>query len=914
MTTGNEMHGNSEGDEGREGRAIRKTTGKATGRMIGKTKGKSTRKTTGKAGAKTTGKARKTMGKAIGSTLIGWRPVGVRRLAAILPLTVMTVICSGTNRGAAQFLFYPPVVIDPDPAAQSAPSVAVDSQGNPCLVYDFVGEIGSAAGNVAAMRESSPLEGEEGALLRGSSLIPDRVRSRDRYSVGIRFTRSTDGGLTFPVSTWVDSSNTVCAPRMAIDDEDNVHIVYAFDRDGDRVRYVRSTDGGISFLPGVFIPPRDAVQRSPDIALDPSGNPFVVWHDGADIYVSRSTDRGENFLMPVGIGDPVLIDCMPSIASDTEGNPHVAWTQQHMTPVTRFCLVYARSTDGGQTFLDPCEIDPGPGDRSSPRVAIDRTGNPVIVWTDARTRSPYLAGSTDCGATFPPGRCVGTDRVWGTGGSIAFDAANHPVVAWREERGPFSNICVTRSTDAGVTFLPGVLVDSIDALQVNTSLTLGTDCGPMVVWEDARPVAPFDTDIYFAGGYPIEYALGTLAGRVRDERTGGGIAALLVARRDGWCAPPDSIRSDSTSGEFTLDLMPGTYDIEVQPGAPYPGTAYNGVVIAPDSITQLEVLVSPADVVLIDDDGGEGYEILYIEPLDQLGIRHCIWCVATDGTFPISCSTLLPVPTIIWFTGDQENETLTEADQESLRTFLGGEGRLLLSGQFIAEDIGDTPFYHDWLCAGFDTVSSERGMYGEPGDTIGDGLTVAIAGANGADNQVSPDEIHPENGARVVFRYPSGAPSALRTDHDGGRVVYCAFGVEAVSKNGPAQATRGEVISRVLDWFGVSTAVGEEGDEDREVALDLIEWSVHPNPCQGASSIVYDLGAPLRVEIRIFNLLGQQVRRLIDRTDTAGRHCIRWGGENERGDAVASGVYLVYLTVEGGGESARESGKIVLLR
>ena len=64
------------------------------------------------------------------------------------------------------------------------------------------------------------------------------------------------------------------------------------------------------------------------------------------------------------------------------------------------------------------------------------------------------------------------------------------------------------------------------------------------------------------------------------------------------------------------------------------------------------------------------------------------------------------------------------------------------------------------------------------------------------------------------------------------------------------------------------------------------------------------------IQLRILNILGQAVRRLVDDTRSAGRHTVRWNGTNDRGRAVASGIYFYQLQVE----SFVQTRKMILLR
>jgi hypothetical protein len=49
------------------------------------------------------------------------------------------------------------------------------------------------------------------------------------------------------------------------------------------------------------------------------------------------------------------------------------------------------------------------------------------------------------------------------------------------------------------------------------------------------------------------------------------------------------------------------------------------------------------------------------------------------------------------------------------------------------------------------------------------------------------------------------------------------------------------------------------------------------------------------VVLKIFNLFGEEIRTLANEQREAGSHAVRWDGNDERGNSVASGMYLYQL-------------------
>jgi len=71
-----------------------------------------------------------------------------------------------------------------------------------------------------------------------------------------------------------------------------------------------------------------------------------------------------------------------------------------------------------------------------------------------------------------------------------------------------------------------------------------------------------------------------------------------------------------------------------------------------------------------------------------------------------------------------------------------------------------------------------------------------------------------------------------------------------------------------------------------------------PNPFNPETTIKYDLADGGRVELRIYNMVGQVIRTLVNERQSAGRYSVRWDGKDDRGLSVSSGIYFYRLTSE----------------
>ena len=69
-----------------------------------------------------------------------------------------------------------------------------------------------------------------------------------------------------------------------------------------------------------------------------------------------------------------------------------------------------------------------------------------------------------------------------------------------------------------------------------------------------------------------------------------------------------------------------------------------------------------------------------------------------------------------------------------------------------------------------------------------------------------------------------------------------------------------------------------------------------PNPFNPSTSISYELAEAGPVELAVFDVTGRKVRTLVNESQTAGSHAVRWEGMNDQNEGVSSGVYFYRLT------------------
>ncbi len=80
----------------------------------------------------------------------------------------------------------------------------------------------------------------------------------------------------------------------------------------------------------------------------------------------------------------------------------------------------------------------------------------------------------------------------------------------------------------------------------------------------------------------------------------------------------------------------------------------------------------------------------------------------------------------------------------------------------------------------------------------------------------------------------------------------------------------------------------------------------YPNPFNPSTQIPFSLQKGSTITLEIFDVMGRRVRTLINEEKlNAGDHLETWNGKNDRGNAIATGVYTYRLRVNGGQSSEK---------
>jgi len=132
-------------------------------------------------------------------------------------------------------------------------------------------------------------------------------------------------------------------------------------------------------------------------------------------------------------------------------------------------------------------------------------------------------------------------------------------------------------------------------------------------------------------------------------------------------------------------------------------------------------------------------------------------------------------------------------------------------------------------------------------------------------------------------------------------------------ESGTIIVKRGEVTDPDRYYWQATMMLGPEqivGPKDQLPDSKSLGFLVYPNPSNGMAIVRYALPRNDRVQLTVYNMLGQKVRTITDRQQPAGNYTVQWDGKNEKGRKAAAGVYLCQIKAAG----CQETQKMVVIR
>ncbi|MCD4731567.1 MAG: T9SS type A sorting domain-containing protein [Bacteroidales bacterium] len=319
--------------------------------------------------------------------------------------------------------------------------------------------------------------------------------------------------------------------------------------------------------------------------------------------------------------------------------------------------------------------------------------------------------------------------------------------------------------------------------------------------------------------------------------------------------------------------------------------------------------VKGTDIFVINQNGG--YESLITDALTSLAKDYYVWDISEHGgisDFEINWG----FDNILWYGfGSTMMPSPFETGAHSIKDFLNGGGNLMLIDRdylylhgFSDDTLETGEFGYDYL-----------GLYSgisDPGeiDTVYYGIADdPISGAylEGVDSIVTLPNTYGEwyttggyltdwsdwvlpvdNSEAVLYEAVSNANgyyAAIRHAGSNSKTAYFPLLLET-SSNLTA------VLDSTFNWFAVSVGI----DDGNPTVPDVYALEQnHPNPFNPVTTINFSIAKSAKVELVVYNTLGQKVITLLNEDRTSGLYSVVWNGLNKAGHKVASGIYYYEL-------------------
>jgi len=297
----------------------------------------------------------------------------------------------------------------------------------------------------------------------------------------------------------IDVSNS---PTVAVNPKnpDNVVVTFRMDRPGYSAFLSYSFNGGESWeqtvlpLPqGITVctasPKGDPCPFAPDAAFAPDGTLYVSYvnlvgngNRPDNLWISSSTDGGRTLSLPTKVAGALTFQARVTV--DPKGPVYVTWLQATEVGFLRFAeppprILMARSDDGGKTFAPSVPVsDPQRERVVAPSTVVDGNGQLIVMYEDLKANrrdfenqpgpaaelpfSLVVTRSTDGGKTFTPGVEFETE-VLATRRFLPFlpelpqlaeSAGGKLYATWADGRDGDDDVFLRTSSDAGKTWTP----------------------------------------------------------------------------------------------------------------------------------------------------------------------------------------------------------------------------------------------------------------------------------------------------------------------------------------------------------------------------------------------------------------------------------------------------------------------------
>ncbi len=301
---------------------------------------------------------------------------------------------------------------------------------------------------------------------------------------------SAESGWDAATAVLIEEGNDghASTPQIAIDASGNALAVW---RQYDGTNYnilsnYYSAELGYWDATAELIEAGDGFAEYPQIAIDASGNALAVWRqsDGANynIYSNRySAGSGWGIAELIETGDGQAY--FPQIVIDASGNALAVWFQHDGTRYNIWSNRY--SADSGWNAAAAVLIETGDGDAEFPQIAIDASGNALVVWRQSDgTNYNIYSNRYSAGSGWGIAELIEAGDGQAESPQIAIDASGNALAVWVQTDGTYNSVYSNRySAESGWDAAEAELIeDGNDGDAYNPQIAIDASGNALAVW------------------------------------------------------------------------------------------------------------------------------------------------------------------------------------------------------------------------------------------------------------------------------------------------------------------------------------------------------------------------------------------------------------------------------------------------
>jgi hypothetical protein len=203
------------------------------------------------------------------------------------------------------------------------------------------------------------------------------------------------------------------------------------------------------------------------------------------------------------------------------------------------------------------------------------------------------------------------------------------------------------------------------------------------------------------------------------------------------------------------------------------------------------------------------------------------------------------------------------------------------------------------------------------------GLAPQLRGAYQIAGKVVDAGGAPVEGALVTLTAEGENVASMITAEDGD---YCFDGIPADSYaltasaagyEDSAPAAESLALGGTINVYGLNLLVTDQatavGENPALPVTSGLEQN-YPNPFNPSTRIDFALAQAGTVRLTVYDILGREVKRIVQGELPAGKHSAIWDGTDNRGEKMASGVYFYRLQVDGKADSFSKMRRMLLIK